>query len=93
MPDQLRYLCIYVDQAVSHLATVSTGLKTTLDTIKNGNAEEVSSCRIGGICPRCQSYREVLYHTIQVLTKTKEAFKSKTLAELRRQVETVLEDR
>lgn len=82
----------YLDQAVNHLATVSTGLKTTIDTIKNGGAGEESELRIDGICPRCQNYREVLYHTIQVLTKTKETFKSKTLGELRRQVETVLED-
>jgi len=83
----------YLDQAVSHLAAVSTGLKTTLDTIKHGGKGDEAELSIGGICPRCQSYREVLYHTVQVLTKTKDAFKSKSLGELRRQVETVLEDR
>jgi len=82
----------YLDQAVSHLATVSVGLKATIDTIKNGGMGEETHLNIGGVCPRCQKYREVLYHTIQVLTKTKDAFKSKTLGELRRQVETVLED-
>jgi len=83
----------YLDQAVSHLATVSTELKSTLDTIKNGEATESADFQIGGVCPRCPQYREMLYHTIQVLTKTKEAFKSKTLADLRRHVETVLQGR
>ncbi len=82
----------YLDQAVGHLATVSVGLKTTIDAIKHGGVGEGTELNIGGVCPRCQSYREVLYHTIQVLTKTKDAFKSKTLGELRRQVETALED-
>ena len=83
----------YLDQAVGHLAAVSTGLKTTLDTIKQGGKGDEAELSIGGICPRCQSYREVLYHTVQVLTKTKDAFKSKSLGELRRHIETVLEGR
>ncbi len=83
----------YLDQAVSHLAAVSTGLKTTLDTIKRGGNGDELELGIGGACLRCPTYREVLYHTIQVLTKTKDAFKSKSLGELRRQIESVLEDR
>jgi len=81
----------YLDQAVSHLAMVSVGLKATIGS-KHGGVGEGAELTIVGVCSRCQSYREVLYHTIQVLTKTKDAFKSKTLGELRRQVETVLED-
>ncbi len=92
--EDLRPLAVstYLDQAVSHLAAVSTGLKNTLDTIKQGEVGQASELSIGEPCLRCQSYREVLYHTVQVLTKTKDAFKSKSLGELRRQVETVLED-
>lgn len=82
----------YLDQAVSHLVTVSSGLKSTIDKIKNGQVGEEPELNIGGVCPRCQNYREVLYHTIQVLMRTKDAFKSKALGELRRQVEMVLED-
>ncbi|MFB3114373.1 MAG: response regulator [Nitrospirales bacterium] len=85
-------LSAYLDQAVSHLATVSVGLKTTIDTIKNCGVGEETELNIGGVCPRCQSYREVLFHTIQVLMRTKDTFKSKPLGELRRQVEIVLED-
>ena len=85
-------LSAYLDQAVSHLATVSVGLKATIDTIKNSGVGEETELNIGGVCPRCQSYREVLFHTIQVLIRTKDTFKSKTLGELRRQVEIVLED-
>jgi CheY-like chemotaxis protein len=81
----------YLDQAVNHLATVSSGLKSTIDTIKNGQVGEEPELNIGGVCLRCQSYREVLYHTIQVLMRTKDAFKSKSLGELRRKVEAVLE--
>ncbi len=83
----------YLDHAVGHLASVSTGLKTTLDAIKHGGERGESDFNVSGICPRCQCYREVLYQTIQVLTKTKDAFKSKMLGDLRRQVESVLEDR
>jgi CheY-like chemotaxis protein len=83
----------YLDHAVGHLASVSTGLKTTIDSIKQGGEVEGTDFNVPGICPRCQSYREVLYQTIQVLTKTKDAFKSKMLGDLRRQVEAVLENR
>lgn len=41
-------------------------------------------------CPSCQQYRRMLQETIEVLIKTKSAFRSKTLATLRRQIETML---
>ncbi|MDT7042126.1 response regulator [Candidatus Nitronereus thalassa] len=82
----------YLDHAVGYLASVSTGLKTTIDFIKQGDDREHTDFNVQGICPHCQRYREVMYQTIQVLTKTKDAFKSKLLGDLRRQVESVLEN-
>ena len=82
----------YLDHAVGHLASVSIGLKTTIASIKQGGEGEAPDFGAQGFCPHCQGYREVLYQTIQVLTKTKDAFKSKMLGDLRRQVESVLEN-
>lgn len=42
-------------------------------------------------CPRGLQLREALQRTVDVLEETKSAFKSKTLADLRRQLELVLE--
>lgn len=45
----------------------------------------------GGLsCPSCATYHRMLEETIDVLIKTKSAFRSKTLATLRRQIETLL---
>ncbi len=41
-------------------------------------------------CPSCQRYRRMLLETIEVLIQTKSAFRSKTLATLRHQIESIL---
>ncbi len=43
-------------------------------------------------CPSLETLKGGLFETVKVLKKTKNAFKSKDLAELRRKVETILEN-
>ncbi len=79
----------YFDQTVSYLATVSSGLKSVFDVIKSGKGqvqEELEKT----LCPKCHTFREGLHDTINVLNKTKTAFKSKDLGELRGRTEILL---
>ena len=80
----------YFDRVVGHLASVSAGLKCTFDRVKGGVLESEPIDRLEGFCPSCAQYRETLYQTTQVLAKTKDAFKSKALGALRREIEHVL---
>lgn len=41
-------------------------------------------------CPRCHAYRSALQETVDVLLKTKNAFKSRTIATLRRRLQQLL---
>jgi hypothetical protein len=43
-------------------------------------------------CPSLKTFKGGLFETVKVLKKTKNAFKSKDLAELRKKVETILDD-
>jgi len=80
----------YLNQAVTHLVTVSTGLQTALGALKNGKEKLGERDLFEVLCPKCQKYREGLYQTVEVLIKTKGAFKSKDLGELRRKTEVLL---
>ena len=81
----------YFDRVVSHLASVSVNLKNTLDRVKDGEGAVESSNSVEDLCPTCSKYRETLYQTTLVLARTKDAFKSKVLGELRRRIEHVLQ--
>ena len=79
----------YFDQTVSYLASVSSGLQSVFDVIKSGNGqvqEELEKT----LCPKCHAFREGLHDTINVLNKTKTAFKSRDLRELRQRTELLL---
>lgn len=41
-------------------------------------------------CPHCHAYRSALQETVEVLLKTKHAFKSRTIATLRRRLQQLL---
>ncbi|RMH09233.1 MAG: response regulator [Nitrospirae bacterium] len=80
----------YLDQAVQHLATVATGLKRTLQALRERDGDAKGVPPLPELCPNCQRYREGLYHTVKVLLQTKGAFRSKELGELRRYAEALL---
>jgi len=80
----------YFDQVAGHLTSVSVDLQSTIAQQKGGDGESESPDKPGKFCPSCAQYRETLYQTTQVLAKTKDAFKSKALGVLRRQIEHVL---
>jgi len=80
----------YLNQAVTQLVTVSTGLQAALGGLKKGQEKLGERDLFEALCPNCQKYREGLYQTVEVLIKTKGAFKSKDLGELRRKTEVLL---
>ncbi len=81
----------YFEHVVGHLASVSVGLKSTIDQVKGEGLESEPRDMPQSFCPACAQYRETLYQTMQVLAKTKDTFKSKPLGALRRHIRNVLD--
>jgi len=91
-PDGRVTVSAYFDLVVGYLASVSMVLRHLIDRLikGKGSLREVLD-HAHSICPGCSRYRETLYRTTQVLTKTKVAFKSKALGELRREIEHIFQ--
>jgi len=80
----------YLEQVVGNMATLIGGVQRALTQVQlNGREQAVDMCAIMS-CPRLAAYESVLQETVSVLEKTKRAFKSKDLAELRKNIETLL---
>ena len=80
----------FLSQSVGQMATLATGLRTVIanpSTRQTNVAADV--CRVLD-CPRRVAYREALEGTVEVLEKTKFAFRSKELGFLRRKIEDLL---
>lgn len=95
-PDEKRSMEWTVDrvleQTMAHLGKLASGLQQTMAVLhedKTGSTVDV--CNILR-CPRSQHYEKALRETVGVLEKTKRAFKSKDLGELRQKLEQVLEE-
>src|SRR5437667_1964118 len=80
----------YLDQMVGHITQIAASLKMTIDTPRKdygvGTTDVCALIR----CPRLEAYETALRGTIEVLRKTKNAFKSKELAALRERLEEFL---
>ena len=82
----------YLEQTMTHLAKIAGGIQQTMAVLQHDKPEStVDMCSLLG-CPRSQRYEAALKETVAVLEKTKRAFKSKDLGELRQKLEQVLED-
>lgn len=88
----------YLDQMTAHLATLAINFKTTVDALKVGagrqgreSADAPPDVCVLLRCPRRAEYRQAIRDTIDVLQKTKNAFRSRELGELRKRLETLLE--
>src|SRR5438445_469591 len=80
----------YLDQMVGHITQIATSLKITIDTLRKDYAGQTTDVCALVRCPRLEAYETALRGTIEVLRKTKNAFKSKELAALREKMEEFL---
>ena len=85
-------LSAYVNQRLQRMEVLSTSLLKVADRIMGDqNQEPADICRFME-CPRKSAYQRALTHTVEVLERTKHAFKSKDLGELRRSLEALLKE-
>lgn len=79
----------YIEQAVTHIARLSLVVGQVVGGLEETEEQSADVCRVMR-CQRLAAYEQVLEQTVEVLARTKHAFKSKELGELRKQVETTL---
>jgi DNA-binding NtrC family response regulator len=79
----------YVEQAVAHIARLSLAVGQVVGGLDEGGEQSADVCRVMR-CSRLAVYEQVLERTVEVLARTKNAFKSKELGELRKHVEDTL---
>lgn len=85
----------FMDQMMGQMLKLTLSFKTTLDLVNKGQTAQsqqvLDLCSVAR-CPRRVAYQQAIEETIEALEKTKTAFKSKDLAELRKRLEGLLED-
>jgi len=80
----------YLDQMVGHITQIAASLKMTIDTLRKDYSGRTTDVCALIRCPRLEAYETALRGTIEILRKTKNAFKSKELAALRERLEEFL---
>lgn len=82
----------FLAQSFSSMAVLSSRIRSVLTSQMQGHAEAPTDvCRMME-CPRLAVYREALEGTVEVLEKTKIAFRSKDLGLLRTKIEQLLRE-
>jgi DNA-binding NtrC family response regulator len=83
----------YLNEAIRRFANLSMSLMNTVQTLKQGLPEgKTDVCSLMN-CSRLTSYENVIRETVEVLIKTKNSFKSKELAEIRKKLELALKNK
>jgi len=82
----------YFVQSASRMNVLSASLEQTLTGIMTGSVPVPTDVCEFMRCPRQTAYKQALVDTVEVLERTKHAFKSKDLGELRRRLETFLKE-
>lgn len=92
-PNSIKWtLDMYLAEAMKQMAKLSVGMQATLSRVREGEGGSgvaLDVCQTMH-CPRLSAYEAMLLKTVDVLEKTKRAFKSKDLGELREQIERLL---
>lgn len=82
----------FLSQSVGQMATLASGIRTIMGSPSADHTETSADiCRVLH-CPRRSAYREALESTVEVLEKTKAAFRSKDLGLLRKKIELLLKE-
>jgi CheY-like chemotaxis protein len=82
----------YVEQVVTHIARLSLVVGQVLGGREEKDARAVDVCQVMR-CQRLTAYEQALEQAVETLARTKHAFKSKELGELRKHLETILQSR
>jgi DNA-binding response OmpR family regulator len=82
----------YLAQNINRMNVMSANLNQTLAGIAEGTVSTPTDVCEFMQCPRQVAYKEALLETVEVLERTKHAFKSKDLGELRRRLEGLLKE-
>jgi len=82
----------YLGEAVQGFASLSMSLMNAIHTLNQGLPEERNDlCRLMN-CSRLSAYESGIRETVEVLKKTKNSFKSKDLADLRKKLEGMIKN-
>ncbi len=80
----------YVGETIQRFANLSVSLINAMNTLNRGLPEgKVDVCRLMH-CSRLSAYENAVRETVDVLIRTKNSFKSKDLAEIRKKLEMLL---
>lgn len=80
----------YLGEAVQGFTSLSMSLMNAIHTLNRGVPEaKTDVCHLMN-CSRLSAYESGIRETVDVLVKTKNSFKSKDLAELRKKLEGLL---
>ncbi|MFO0697992.1 MAG: response regulator [Nitrospira sp.] len=82
----------FLSQSVAQMTVLSAGIRSVMAGQLRGQAEAPTDvCRMMQ-CPRLTAYQEALQSTVEVLEKTKDAFRSRDLGLLRKKIEQLLSE-
>jgi DNA-binding response OmpR family regulator len=82
----------YLAQNINRMNVLYSNFNQTLSRIAEGTVSTQTDVCEFMQCPRLGAYKEALLDTVEVLERTKHAFKSKELGELRRRLEGLLKE-
>jgi len=80
----------YLDETIQRFSNLSLSLVTAMQTLKRGLPETKTDVCSLMHCSRLDAYENALRETVDVLIRTKNSFKSKELAEVRKKLELLL---
>ncbi len=83
----------YLNEAIQRFANLSMSLMNTVQTLKEGPPEGKTDVCSLMHCSRLAAYEDAVRETVDVLIRTKNSFKSKELAEIRKKLEHVLKNK
>jgi DNA-binding NtrC family response regulator len=83
----------YLNEAIRRFANLSMSLMNAVQTLKQGLPEgKTDICTLMN-CSRLSAYESIIREAVEVLVKTKNSFKSKELAEIRKKLEYALKSK
>jgi DNA-binding NtrC family response regulator len=83
----------YLNEAIRRFANLSMSLMNAVQTLKQGLPEgKTDICTLMN-CSRLSAYENTIREAVEVLIKTKNSFKSKELAEIRKKLEYALKSK
>ena len=82
----------FLAEGAQDMKTLLANVQQVVESIARGHVSAPVDVCTFMRCPRQRAYKQMLIETIEVLERTKHAFKSKDLGELRRRLEAMLRD-